>query len=70
MKITDEQKNALKSQLTEEEYEKLLTYAFDIGEFLSALDDLIVSRFDRNDENTPEAERLQCLFDEIYNQNE
>ncbi len=70
MKVTEQQKNALKSQLTEEEYDKLWTYASDLGEFLSALDDLIISRFDKNDENTPEAEKLQCIFDEIYNQND
>ena len=70
MIITQEQKNRLKELLTEREYKHLMQYVFDIFQFQTELDDLIVSRFDENDENTEDSELLQRLYDEIYNQNE
>lgn len=69
MIITEEQKLRLKELLSSEEYKNLISKINDSGDFLSELDDLIISRFDENDENTPDSERLQRIFDEIYNQN-
>ncbi len=69
MIITQEQKDKLFSLLTREEYENLMSFTLDISKFQTELDDLIISRFDENDENTPEAEELQRIYDQIYNQN-
>ena len=54
----------LKSLLSEKEY------TFDIFQFQTELDDLIISRFDQNDESTKESDKLQRIYDEIYNLNE
>ena len=70
MIITQEIREKLKLLLTEKEYKYLMQYTFDIFQFQTELDDLIISRFDKNDENTKESEDLQRVYDEIYNLNE
>lgn len=60
----------LKSLLSEKEYTHLMQYTFDIFQFQTELDDLIISRFDQNDESTKESDKLQRIYDEIYNLNE
>ena len=69
MKITSEQKEKLKKSLTEDEFHRLMSVVNDLPEFLSELNELIISRFDDDDEDTPESEHLQRIYDEIYNQN-
>jgi hypothetical protein len=69
MIITENQKERLQSLLTRKEYLYLMSFENNLGDFQTELDDFIISRFDENDENTPQAEELQCIYDEIYNQN-
>ena len=70
MILPQEIREKLKSLLTEKEYKHLMQYTFDIFQFQTELDDLIISRFDKNDESTKESEDLQRVYDEIYNLNE
>lgn len=68
MIISEEQKQKLKRLLTESEYAEISKYFDDIGKFQDFLNDYIVMRF-KNDEPTPEADKLEGLYFEIYNQN-
>lgn len=69
MIITQSQQEKLKEILKENEYDYLMSLTYDIFVFQTELDDLIISRFDENDENTVQSENLQRIYDEIYNQN-
>ncbi len=69
MIITEEQKGKLHFVLTKQEFDHLMSFVDNLENFQTELDDLIISRFDERDEATPQSEELQCIYDEIYNQN-
>lgn len=41
----------------------------DLGELLIAIDDVIVSKLDKNYEPTKESHKYQVIYDDIYNNN-
>lgn len=65
--ITDAQKKKLNEILEPEEYNRLIELEWEY--FFGELDDCIVMRLDENYATTPEANELQRLFDQIFNQN-
>lgn len=68
IKITEKQKNELKSILDEKEYSELLKE--DIAGFFTELHLLMIGYMDENYNHTNLSYKLQELYDEIYSQNE
>ena len=70
MIISQEQLNRLKDLLTDEEFANILNAVKEnsIDKFQDLLNDYIVMRFE-NDEPTEEADKLESIYFEIYNQN-
>ena len=68
IKITEKQKNELKSILDEKEYSELLEE--EIAGFFTELHLLMIGYMDENYNHTNSSYKLQELYDEIYEQND
>ena len=67
--LTENQKNELKNILEEKEYQELIEIEEDVFDFLVELHLLIDGYMDEDYNDTKESEKLQAIYDEIYNQN-
>ena len=67
IKITENQKNRLRDILDEKEYQDLMEE--EIADFFTDLHLLIIGYMDEEYNHTNESDKLQKLYDEIYNQN-
>ena len=67
--LTEKQKNELKNILEEKEYQELIEIEEGVFDFLVELHLLIDGYMDEDYNDTKESEKLQAIYDEIYNQN-
>jgi hypothetical protein len=66
IKVTDEQKKALKNHIDNLE---VLIESDDVNELLLAIDDAIIANMDEDDEPDASGIELQKIYDQIYNNN-